>query len=134
MEITQKNDEGTIVLSLSGKLLAGKDTAVLEKIISTTLRTGHRDVVLDLTELTYIDSSGIGELVNCHNIVTGKKGTLKLQNIPKTDSRSPRRHPLASGLRRRAELGRVASLTSERSDPPRVRSRGDAARGGDLAT
>ncbi len=82
MEITQKNDEGTIVLSLSGKLL-GKDTALLEEAIGTALQTGHRDVVLDLTELTYIDSSGIGEIVTCHNIVTGKKGTLKLQNIPK---------------------------------------------------
>ena len=83
MEITQKNDEGTIILSLSGKLLAGEDTALLEETVSTTLQTGHRDVVLDLTELTYIDSSGIGELVTCHNIVRGKKGTLKLQNIPK---------------------------------------------------
>ena len=83
MKIESTNENGTIVLSISGKMVTGEGEGRLLEAVQTQLSAGHKDVVLDLGELTYIDSGGIGEIVQCRSVVVEGSGTLKLRNLPK---------------------------------------------------
>ena len=68
---------------VSGKLLAGVDDDRLRQTVARHIAAGNKEIVLDLAGLTYIDSSGLGELVQCRTLLSSKKGKLKLRNLPK---------------------------------------------------
>ena len=71
------------VLDCRGKITLGDDTQVIRNTISSILESGGKKIVLNLAEVPYIDSSGIGELVNTHNKVIKGGGQLKLLNLTK---------------------------------------------------
>ncbi len=83
MQIEERNEEGTIVLIVSGKLLAGANGDRLRQTVARHIAAGYKEIVLDLAGLTYIDSSGLGELVQCRTLLSSKNGKLKLRNLPK---------------------------------------------------
>ena len=65
------------ILILSGALTVGAE-GQLSEAIDTLLETDRTDILLDLTELDYMDSVGIGELVSSYRTVTGLGGALKI--------------------------------------------------------
>ena len=71
------------VLDCRGKLTLGDDTKVIRSNISDILKDGGNKIVLNLADVPYIDSSGIGELVSAHASVVNRGGQLKLLNLTK---------------------------------------------------
>ena len=69
------------VLDISGTITLGKATTVLRHTISDLLESGGKKVVLNLTDVDYIDSSGIGELVRTYTTVTCEGKQLILLNL-----------------------------------------------------
>ena len=83
MQIESRTLGDIHVLDCRGKLTLGDDTQVIRSNISDILKDGGKKIVLNLADVPYIDSSGIGELVSAHTTVAGRGGQLKLLNLTK---------------------------------------------------
>ncbi|MBL8220203.1 MAG: STAS domain-containing protein [Bryobacterales bacterium] len=71
------------VIDAAGRITLGEGTSSLRDAIRDSLGAGHKKVLLNLGEVNYIDSSGIGELVSAFTTVTNQGGQLKLLNLSK---------------------------------------------------
>jgi anti-sigma B factor antagonist len=71
------------VIDAAGRITLGEGTSALRDLIRDSLGAGHKKVLLNLGEVNYIDSSGIGELVSAFTTVTNQGGQLKLLNLSK---------------------------------------------------
>ena len=77
-------DSGTItVVDASGRITLGDGSANLRKTIRQLLDEQHTLIILNLADVDYIDSSGIGELVSGYTAVKSKGGELKLLHLTK---------------------------------------------------
>jgi len=77
-------DVGEIaVVDFSGKITLGEGSATLRRMIRELVAKGHRKILLNLGDVDYIDSSGIGELVGAYTTVRGASGELKLVYLTK---------------------------------------------------
>jgi anti-sigma B factor antagonist len=79
---TRQMDSITIV-DLSGRITLGEGSVTLRDTIRELVDKGNKKIVLNLGEVTYIDSSGIGGLVSAFNTTRGQSGELKLVNLTK---------------------------------------------------
>jgi anti-sigma B factor antagonist len=75
--------DGITVLDLSGRITLGEGSVVLRDVIREILGKGNKKILLNLGDVTYIDSSGIGELVSAFTAVRKEGGELKLLNLTK---------------------------------------------------
>ena len=75
-------DEITIV-DLSGRISLGEGSALLRKTVRDLLENGQTKILLNLGDVNYIDSSGIGELVSGYTSVKSRGGELKLLHLTK---------------------------------------------------
>jgi anti-sigma B factor antagonist len=82
MKATTRTADGIEIISLQGKITIGSGDTQLREIISSTLNAGKNNILLDLSGVTTIDSSGIGELVGSYTTVTNRGGKLKLLHLP----------------------------------------------------
>src|SRR5512134_1392849 len=73
--------EGVVVLDLSGKLTIGEPVLLLRETLRSQTNDGSRKFVLNLGEVSYIDSSGLGELVSSYTTVRNKGGDVKLLKL-----------------------------------------------------
>jgi anti-sigma B factor antagonist len=71
------------VLDISGRITVGEGNVVLREIVRDLAEKGKKAIVLNLGEVQYIDSSGIGELVKAHTTIRNQGGQLKLTNLNK---------------------------------------------------
>ncbi len=81
MQFKRRTSDGIAIVSLSGKLIVGEATAALKELIKTLTDEGVRNLILDLAEVDYIDSSGLGTLVYSYSTFRKHGGTLKLINL-----------------------------------------------------
>ena len=73
--------DGVTVLTPSGRLVMGKETALFRSTIEELLDAGKPNILMDLHEVTHMDSSGIGELMAAHTNCRRHGGALKLMNL-----------------------------------------------------
>ncbi len=71
------------VLDLAGRITLGEGSSTLRDSLKEVLAKGHKKLLLNLSEVSYIDSSGIGELVSGFTTVTNQGGQLKLLGLNK---------------------------------------------------
>jgi anti-sigma B factor antagonist len=71
------------VIDLSGKITLGEGSSMIRKMIRELIEQGRRKILINLEEVDYIDSAGIGEMVGAYTIVRGAQGELKLINLTK---------------------------------------------------
>jgi anti-sigma B factor antagonist len=71
------------IVDLSGRISLGEGSALLRKTIRELLDAGQAKILLNLGDVNYIDSSGIGELVSAFTAVRNRSGELKLLNLTK---------------------------------------------------
>jgi anti-sigma B factor antagonist len=71
-------DSGTAVVTVSGRLVLGKDEEHLEALTGQLLQQGQRKFVFDISALDYADSSGIGTLVSCLTQIKKASGDLRM--------------------------------------------------------
>ena len=72
-----------IVVDFSGKITLGEGSSLLRKTVKELIDRGYRKILINLDDVDYIDSSGIGELVSAFTTVQNAKGELKLLNLTK---------------------------------------------------
>ena len=76
-------DSGNVsIIELKGMITIGSGDIQLRDTISRLLDVGKKEILINLKDVTSIDSSGIGELVGCYTSVTNKGGKLKLLHLP----------------------------------------------------
>ncbi len=83
MEIQERTVGAVTILDLKGKLVFGDGDALLKDKVRSVVHRGCKQLVLNLADVTYIDSVGIGELVGTYTTMTRQGGRLKLLNVPK---------------------------------------------------
>jgi anti-sigma B factor antagonist len=81
--LTQREVGPVTIVDLSGRISLGEGSALLRKTIRDLLDTGCSKILLNLGDVNYIDSSGIGELVSGFTAVRNREGELKLLNLTK---------------------------------------------------
>jgi anti-sigma B factor antagonist len=83
MKASSRRVDGVTILDLSGRITLGEGSVVLRDQIRDLLGKGEKKLLLNLGDVTYIDSSGIGELVSAFTTVRNQGGELKLLNLTK---------------------------------------------------
>ena len=83
MKATTRQVDSVSVVDLSGRITLGEGCLQLRELIRGLVSKGHKNLLLNLADVTYIDSSGIGELVSGFTAVSGQGGQLKLLNLTK---------------------------------------------------
>ena len=83
MKLTSRQVGGITVVDLTGRLTLGDDTAAFRETIKAIAAKGNKHIVLNLADVTYIDSAGIGELVGAYTSMRNQGGDLKLLNLTK---------------------------------------------------
>jgi len=74
---------GVTILDLSGRILAGDGSAALRDLVSKLISEGNKKILLNLGNVNYIDSSGLGELMTAFTSMRSQGGELKLLNLTK---------------------------------------------------
>ncbi|HEX2061015.1 MAG TPA: STAS domain-containing protein [Thermoanaerobaculia bacterium] len=82
MKATTRTVDGVEIIKLDGKITIGAGDTQLREVISNAVSSGKNNILLDLSGVTTIDSSGIGELVGSYTTVTNRGGKLKLLHLP----------------------------------------------------
>jgi anti-sigma B factor antagonist len=83
MEIKSRQLEDIVILAVTGRITLGEGNVMLREVVRDLADNGTRKVVLNLSEVNYIDSSGVGELVKTHTTIHNKGGQLKLSSLNK---------------------------------------------------
>jgi anti-sigma B factor antagonist len=81
--LRQETQHGAHVLHAAGKITLGESSVVLRDTVRTLVEGGARQIVLDLSGVSSIDSAGLGELVASYTAVTSRGGKLALASVPK---------------------------------------------------
>jgi anti-sigma B factor antagonist len=83
MKLKTRQVDGVTILDCSGRITLGEGSVQLRDAVRDLLAKGSKQILLNLGEVTYIDSSGIGELVSAYTTVKNQGGELKLLNLTK---------------------------------------------------
>ncbi|NTV73940.1 MAG: STAS domain-containing protein [Holophaga sp.] len=78
MKITQRDHQGITILYPEGKITLGDGDQELGEAVRTVLEAGSRRIILNLSKVSYLDSSGVGELVGCYTSIKNKGGELRI--------------------------------------------------------
>lgn len=83
MQTATRQVGGVTVVDVSGRITLGEGNVILREIVRDLAEKGRKAIVLNLGEVQYIDSSGVGELVKAHTTIRNQGGQLKLTNLNK---------------------------------------------------
>jgi anti-sigma B factor antagonist len=83
MKISTRQVDGVTILDLSGRITLGEGSVQLRDAVRELLAKGQKHILLNLADVNYIDSSGIGELVSAFTTVRNQGGELKLLKLTK---------------------------------------------------
>jgi anti-sigma B factor antagonist len=83
MKVSTRQVDGVTILDLSGRITLGEGSVQLRDAVRDLLTKGQKQILLNLADVNYIDSSGIGELVSAYTTVRNQGGELKLLNLTK---------------------------------------------------
>jgi anti-sigma B factor antagonist len=83
MQIEERVVGEVTILDLKGKITLGEGDEVLKDKINSLILQNRKRILLNLTEVPYIDSAGLGEIVRTYTTVSRQGGQLKLVNLTK---------------------------------------------------
>jgi anti-sigma B factor antagonist len=83
MQIDERSVGDVMVLDVKGKVTLGEGDEMLKDKVNSLVNQGHKKIVLNLAEVPYIDSAGLGEIVRTYTTVSRQGGHLKLLNLTK---------------------------------------------------
>jgi anti-sigma B factor antagonist len=81
--ISSREVDGVTVLDLSGRITLGEGSVQLRDAIRDLIGKGQQKILLDLGDVNYIDSSGLGELVSAYTSARNQGATVKLLKLTK---------------------------------------------------
>ena len=83
MQIDERTVGDVVILDLKGRVLLGEGDEILKDKVNALLNQGRKNFVLNLSDVPYIDSAGLGEVVRTYTTVSRQGGRLKLLNLTK---------------------------------------------------
>ena len=83
MQASTRQVDGVTIVDLSGRITLGEGNVILQNTIRDLVDKGNKKILLNLGNVNYIDSSGIGVLVSSFSTVRSQGGELKLVNLSK---------------------------------------------------
>ena len=83
MKTSTRQVDGVTIVDCSGRITLGEGSVILRDTVRDLLGKGNKKILLNLGDVNYIDSSGIGELVSAYTTVKNQGGELKLLNLTK---------------------------------------------------
>lgn len=81
LKITNREVGGVSVLTLDGRIVLGEETSALREKVKSLLAEGKKNIVLNLSNVTLIDSSGLGSLVAAYSSARSGGASLRLCNL-----------------------------------------------------
>ena len=81
LKMTNREVDGVAVIGLEGRIVLGEESNALREKVKGLLAAGQKKVVLNMTDVTYIDSAGLGALVAAHHSARTQGASLKLSNL-----------------------------------------------------
>jgi anti-sigma B factor antagonist len=81
LKITNREVDGVTVLALDGRIVLGEETSTLREKVKSLLGEGKKNIVLNLSNVTLIDSSGLGALVAAYSSAKSGGASLRLSNL-----------------------------------------------------
>jgi len=76
-------DSGVAVVEFDGKITLGEGSSLLRETLDRVLSEGHKNILIDLEGVSYIDSAGLGELVGCSASARARGAGIKLVHLQK---------------------------------------------------
>ena len=83
LKVSTRQVDGVSIVDCSGRITLGEGSIVLRDTVKDLLGKGQKKILLNLGDVNYIDSSGIGELVSAFTTAKNQSGELKLLNLTK---------------------------------------------------
>jgi anti-sigma B factor antagonist len=83
LEIRERSVESITILDLAGRITIGEGSVQLRDAVSNLLSADRTHIILNLEAISYVDSSGIGELISRFTTTKNSGGHLKLLKVPK---------------------------------------------------
>jgi anti-sigma B factor antagonist len=83
MDLSTREVSHVTIVDLSGRITLGDETGALRDTVRKLIAAGKKKIILNLAQVDYIDSSGVGELVSSFTAVRNAGGELKLLNLTK---------------------------------------------------
>ncbi len=83
LKTSTRQVNGVTILDCSGRITLGEGSVTLRDSVRDLLAKGDKKILLNLADVSYIDSSGIGEMVSAFTTVRNQGGELKLLNLTK---------------------------------------------------
>lgn len=81
LKLTNREVDGVAVVQLEGRIVLGEESNALRERVKGFLAAGQKKIVLNMTNVTYIDSAGLGTLVAAHHSAKSQGAALKLSNL-----------------------------------------------------
>jgi anti-sigma B factor antagonist len=81
LEIQRKEHEGVIILDMKGRITVGPEATALREAVAAVVTDGLKNLVLNLGQVDFIDSTGLGALVMCSTSMRKGGGSVKLLNL-----------------------------------------------------
>ena len=83
MKVGTRQVDGVTIVDASGRITLGEGSVILRDTVRDLLSKGNKKIVLNLAEVPYVDSAGLGEVVRTYTTVSRQGGSLKLLNLTK---------------------------------------------------
>jgi anti-sigma B factor antagonist len=81
LKMTERNEDGVSVLDLEGRIVLGEESSALRERVKTLLAENRKKIVLNMGQVSYIDSAGLGALVAAYTSAKNQGAQLKLVNL-----------------------------------------------------
>ena len=76
------------IVDLNGKITLGESSGVLRDELNSLLAMGRKSIIVNMANVSYVDSAGLGELVGKYTTATNQGGSIKLLHLSRKDERS----------------------------------------------
>ena len=81
LDIQEQDREGIAILELKGRIVVGSEASALREKVTALNAAGNRNLVLNMSQVDFIDSTGLGALVICATTLRRNEGNIKLVNL-----------------------------------------------------
>ena len=81
MKIKQNPQDSVMVLELSGKIMGGPDFDKFKNEVTSVVEEGYKNVILDMSGVPWINSTGLVILITGYNSIKAAEGTMKICNV-----------------------------------------------------
>lgn len=81
MKIKERQRDGVTILEVSGKIMGGPDAELFNSTLKSLIHEGQARVVVDLSKVTWVNSTGLGILISGYTTLKRSNGEMKLLNV-----------------------------------------------------